>query len=507
MNFNLGSDRLTCEKIYQLSAHGDHSLSLSESVMDRIGSYRDVVETALKSNQTFYGINTGFGYLSDVKIDDNKLDELQVNLIRSHASGVGDRLSCDVTRALLVLRAHTFAMGYTGIHTDTVKKIIEFYDRSILPVIPSKGSVGASGDLAPLAHLALGLMGEGKVFYKGELCESGELLEKLGIDPLSPRPKEGLSLINGTHFMTALAAFAVREANMLVKSADIVSALTLDALRGTLKPFDERISKVRPQEGQGKVSENMRKLFSEQDEILSSHLECEKVQDPYSLRCIPQVHGATRDALRYVNNVVEIELNAITDNPICFTNGDIISGGNFHGQPIALAMDFLCMAIAEIGSISERRIEKITNPSLSGLPAFAIKDGGLNSGFMIPHVVAASLVSENKVLCHPACVDSIPTSADKEDHVSMGPISARKCREINSNISRILAIELLSACQGLDLLKPLKPNRVLGIVYDQVRIMSTGLDKDRSLSEDIDKLGTWILAGGLVELLASENLL
>ena len=343
-------------------------LNIGDDCVKRVESYRDIVESALKSKETFYGINTGFGFMADVKIDDSQLDQLQVNLIRSHASGVGEPISDEISKALLVLRAHTFCLGHTGIHKETVDKILEFFRKGVYPVIPSKGSVGASGDLAPLAHLALGLMGEGEVRYKGETCQSESVLAELGIEPLKPRPKEGLSLINGTHFMTAIAAFALREATMLAKSADVISAMTLDALRGTLKPFDARIHEVRPQVGQSLVSKNIRGLFSEDDEILASHKECGKVQDPYSLRCIPQVHGATRDALGYVEGIIEIELNAITDNPLCFENGDIISGGNFHGQPIALAMDFLCIAVAELGSISERRIEKITNPALSGLP-------------------------------------------------------------------------------------------------------------------------------------------
>ena len=506
MDFKLGAERLTCEKIYTLATQKRSALTFDKNAQKEVERYRKIVDKAVASEGTYYGINTGFGFMSDVKISTDKLFQLQENLIRSHAAGVGEPVSDEIVRALLVLRAHTFCLGHTGISKETVHKILEFFHKGIYPLIPAKGSVGASGDLAPLAHLALGLMGEGNVRYHGEVFAAEELLSQLSVPPLKPKAKEGLSLINGTHFMTAIGAFAAYEAKMLAKSADIIAAMTLDALRGTLKPFDERIHKLRHQTGQSVVSENMRALFSEDDEILESHKECGKVQDPYSLRCIPQVHGASRDALTYVDSVLEGELNSITDNPLCFENGDIISGGNFHGQPVALAMDFLCIAVAELGSISERRIEKITNPALSGLPAFAVEDGGLNSGFMIPHVVAASLVSENKVLCHPASVDSIPTSADKEDHVSMGPIAARKAREINQNLANILAIELLSACQGMDLLAPLKPGKALKEVYDKVRSMSCSLDRDRSLSHDMEKVGSFILEGGLLKLAGIDSL-
>jgi len=328
-----------------------------------------------------------------------------------------------------------------------------------------------------------------------------EALAKCQIKPLKLSPKEGLSLINGTQYMTTLAALAVEEARKLFLSADLITALSLDALRGTTRAFDERIHKIRPQEGQMASAARIRSMFTDPDPIMDSHADCSRVQDPYSFRCAPQVHGAAQDALAYVESKVNIELNSVTDNPLCFDDGDIISGGNFHGEPMAMAMDFLAIAAAEVGSISERRTEKLTNPNMSGLPAFLIKDGGLNSGYMIPHVVTAALVSENKVLSHPASVDSIPTSADKEDHVSMGPIAAWKARRIIKNLSHILAIELLAACQGLDLLRPLEPNAKLKKIYDAVRSMSPGMEVDRSLHEDIVQIAEWLLNGELVKLM------
>lgn len=325
-----------------------------------------------------------------------------------------------------------------------------------------------------------------------------KVCNSLRIKPLIPSPKEGLSLINGTHFMSVLGAFALEQAKYLVQSADVIAALSLEATRGTPSSFDKRIHEIRPQVGQRAVANNLRALYKDQSSIMESHKDCDKVQDPYSFRCIPQVHGASHDVLAFVEEKLNIELNSVTDNPLCFEDGSIISGGNFHGQPIAMSMDFLGIALAEIASISERRLEKMTNPTMSGLPAFIIKEGGLNSGFMIPHVVSAALVSENKSLSHPASVDSIPTSADKEDHVSMGPIAARKTQMIVENTANVLAIELLAACQGVDLLKPLTVNPVLQEVCDKVREISPHVESDRSLYKDIEKVKNWILEGGIV---------
>lgn len=494
--FRLGDDTLSAAVLTSLSRTPNPAIALTPGARDRINRYRGHVDAVLKSGERVYGINTGFGFLADVAIDPDKLQQLQVNLVRSHACGVGDPVSDEVVRALLVLRAHTFAIGHSGVRLETVESILNLLKHDILPIIPCQGSVGASGDLAPLSHLALGLMGEGDVRVDGRMMPASEALKAKGLKPLAPQAKEGLSLINGTHFMTTIAALALDEARHLTRGADVMCAMSLDAVRGTVAAFDQRIQDVRRQPGQSIVAANVRKLFEGGDGIMSSHEDCGKVQDPYSFRCVPQVHGAARDAISYVESVVERELNAVTDNPLVFDDGAVISGGNFHGEPVAMAMDMLAIAVAELGSISERRIEKITNPALSGLPPFATRDSGLNSGFMIPHVVAAALVSESKILCHPASVDSIPTSADKEDHVSMGPIAARKAREVIRNVRRILAIEALAASQGLDLLAPLAPSRALKAVFDEVRRLAPKMDVDRSLHREIEAVAGWISGNG-----------
>lgn len=494
--FRLGEDSLTCERLVQLASKPHPALTVSTAATKRVHDFRAVVEQVLASGERVYGINTGFGFLSDVAIDADKLEQLQANLVRSHACGVGPAIDDDIVRGLLVLRAHTFCLGHSGVRWETVQQTLDFLKYDILPVIPCQGSVGASGDLAPLAHLALGLMGEGDVRVKGETVPADQALKAFGLVPLVPGAKEGLALINGTHFMTTIAAFAVRDAKVLAQTADIAASMSLDAIRGTTRAFDERVHAVRNQAGQGVVAGNVRRLLAGPDEIMDSHKDCGKVQDPYSFRCVPQVHGASRDALDHVERVVQVDLNSVTDNPVVMIDGDVVSGGNFHGQPVALVMDFLAIAVAELGSIAERRVEKLTNPHQSGLPAFVTKESGLNSGFMIPHVVTAALVSENKILCHPASVDSIPTSADKEDHVSMGPIAARKARDVIRNVRNVLAIELLTAAQGIDLLAPLKPTAALWAVHQGVRSLSAAMHKDRSLHRDIAAVSDWIGAKG-----------
>lgn len=497
MGFSLGEEKLTCETLVSLASNPNPDIVVTETSWERVKQYRGYVDSVLKSSEKIYGINTGFGFLSDVSIEKDKLQQLQINLIRSHACGVGDFIDKEIVRGLLILRAHTFLLGHSAVTVECIENILQFLKHDILPMIPCKGSVGASGDLAPLSHLALGLIGEGDVWYNNEIVPVKNLLETLGIKQFRPSAKEGLSLINGTQFMTTIAAFAVVEAKNIAYAADAIAAMSLDAIRGTLSAFDDRIHAVRHQVGQREVAKNFLKFFEGDDQIRNSHVDCGKVQDPYSFRCIPQVHGASRDAIDYAERVVQGDLNSVTDNPLAFDEKTFISGGNFHGQPVALVMDFLGIAVAEFGSISERRTEKLTNPSLSGLPAFITKNSGLNSGFMIPHVVSAALVSENKILAHPASVDSIPTSADKEDHVSMGPIAARKCREINKNVAFALSIELLSACQGIDILAPLKPAPTLCKIYDKVREISPYMEEDRSLAKDMDILAKWILANGI----------
>lgn len=500
--FNLGTGHLTSQRLVALARIKNPPLNVSAEAWMRLEQFRRGVEDAAASESKIYGINTGFGFLSDVKIDAGKLAQLQVNLIRSHACGVGDYAPDEVVRGLLVLRAHTFLLGHSGVSRSAVETVLAFLKHDILPLVPEKGSVGASGDLAPLSHLALGLMGEGEVRWSGKRMPAAAALEATGVNPFKPGAKEGLSCINGTHFMACLGAFAVVDAEALCKTADVIAALSLDAIRGTLRAFDPRIHDVRKQPGQAVAAANIRNLLSGDDHVMASHADCGKVQDPYSFRCVPQVHGAVRGALDHVRAVVEGDLNSVTDNPLVFLDGngetDVISGGNFHGEPLALALDYLAIAIAEIASISERRTEKLTNPSQSGLPPFVTADSGLNSGFMIPHVVAAALVSENKVLCHPASVDSIPTSADKEDHVSMGPISAWKARQVIANATRVLSIEALTASQGIDLLAPLQPSPALQKFKAEVRKIAPRVESDRSMHHEILAVADWIASGKAV---------
>ncbi len=495
--FMLGEDWLSTSAYVNL-AKTKVKIAISNQTWERVELFRNLVDSKLQSGQVIYGINTGFGFLSNVPISSDQLETLQLNLIRSHACGVGEALEEVVAKGLLALRIHSFLLGHSGVSRECIETLISMFNHNIIPVIPLKGSVGASGDLAPLSHLALCLIGEGEVYHQGKIVSAATAFREHGIPIYQPKAKEGLSLINGTQFMSAISAFAVEEAKNLAISADLISALSLDGIKGSLGPFDARIQDIRRHAGQGEVARFMRSLFEDQDEIMHSHVDCNKVQDPYSFRCIPQVHGASRDFIQYAHSIVERELNSITDNPLVFENGDVISGGNFHGQYIAMAMDTLALAVCELGSISERRIEKLTNPSLSGLPPFTIRDSGLNSGFMIPHVVAASLVSENKILAHPAVVDSIPTSADKEDHVSMGPISARKAREIIKNVEIILAIEAITACQAIDLHAPLKPSFKLKKVYNVIRTVSKYMTSDRAMSKEIEQVAQLIRQGALV---------
>ncbi len=503
--YQIGAETLNTRQLLVLATDTAIRFELAPAAKNELMARRKIVEQLLRDNKTVYGINTGFGFLADVKIEVDKLTQLQENLIRSHACGVGEPLAPVVTRALMIAKAHALSLGASGVTLTCMQALIDFLNHNICPLIPTQGSVGASGDLAPLAHMALALMGEGEVTYQNKRVAAVIALQEAGIKPLQLSAKEGLALINGTQFMTAVGAFAIEEARQLAQAADCAAALSLDALRGTVAAYDERIHAARQQIGQRLVAKNMRSIFASNDPIMQSHADCAKVQDPYSFRCVPQVHGASRDGIEYVATIIDRELNSASDNPLIFADGAVISGGNFHGQPVAQALDFLAIAVAELGSIAERRIEKLTNPHMSGLPAFLVKDGGLNSGFMIPHVVAASLVSENKILAHPASVDSIPTSADKEDHVSMGPIAARKARDICRNVSHILAIELLAAAQGIDLLAPLKPCKPLAALYDQVRKVAPVMERDRSLSSEIQQLAGWVVSGAIGGLMQKQG--
>jgi histidine ammonia-lyase len=463
-------------------------LSIKPSSWDNMKKSRQVVLDIVKRGLPVYGINTGFGALASKQIADSDLSQLQYNLIRSHCTGVGNPFSRDVTRAIILSRANCLIQGFSGVTPDVVHLLLEMINHDITPVVPEKGSVGASGDLAPLSHIALALIGEGDVKFEGKIVRSDFAFHQCGLTPAKLGPKDGLALINGTSVMLALGALAVTDCISIMKQADIISCLTLDAVRGTPTAFDARISKLKPQPGQVEVSYNLLKLITG-SEIIHAHPEDGKVQDPYSLRCIPQVHGACRQTLRHAVEVLEIELNSVTDNPLVFPEtGDVISGGNFHGEALALCLDYLAMGVSEIGNIAERRVEKMMNPHFSDLPAFLTKNSGLNSGLMIAHVTMAALASENKGLCHPASIDSIPTSTDKEDHVSMGVTAGRKLHEVIKNVQSCLAIELLCNTQGLDFLRPLKSSPALEKVHQLVRKHVPPIEEDRAFYLDIERL-------------------
>ena len=485
----LDGESLTLEQFRSVALDGRGATWGSEARF-RVRSAREVVERAVASDAAVYGVNTGFGNLANVRIDRADLATLQERLVLSHAAGVGEPLSEPAVRGMLVLRANTLARGYSGVREEIVDGLLALLNRELHPVVPSRGSVGASGDLAPLAHLALPLIGRGEVFHRGRRRPAREALADEGIAPLVLAPREGLGLINGTQATTSLLALAALESRRLVRVADLVGALATDAFRGTDSAFDARVHSVRAHPGQRESAENLWRLMVG-SEIRDSHrVDDVRVQDPYSFRCMPQVHGATRDVLGDVERKLAIEMNSATDNPLVFAHADgeseMLSGGNFHGQPMALAADFLAIAMAELGSISERRAEKLTNDAFSGLPPFLAENAGLNSGFMMAQVTAAALASENKTLCHPASVDSIPTSADKEDHVSMGMWAALKATQVVANVRRILAIELLAAAQGVDLLRPLRSSAPLEALHAALRTRVPKWDQDREMAPDLE---------------------
>ncbi len=498
MTVELTGQNLTLEELERVAFRGEQ-VSLSEKAHERVRSSRQVVENILSGDAVVYGINTGFGNFKNVVISPADLERLQLNLVRSHAAGVGEPFTEDVVRAILLLRINALASGFSGVNPETLDALLGMLNAGVHPVIPKKGSVGASGDLAPLAHVALVLIGEGEARYRGERLSGEDALERAGLSPTALRPKDGLALINGTQVISALLANAVNMASRLVRSADVIGALTLDALLGTDVAFDPRIHEARPHPGQIASASNLRRLL-EGSELRESHEACERVQDSYSLRCMPQVHGAARDALGYVRGVVETEINSATDNPMIFVDGgDVLSGGNFHGQPVALAADFLTIALAELGAIGERRVERLVNPDLSGLPAFLVEEGGLNSGFMIPQVTAAALASENKTYSHPASVDSIPTSANQEDHVSMGVTAARKTNEVARNLAQILAIELLSCAQALEFRRPLRSSPALEAVHARLRESVPRYEQDRAHYPDIAAATQLVVSGTVID--------
>jgi histidine ammonia-lyase len=503
-SLKLGLESLTLKQVHEVAVQ-ERRVELSKEAIQKIKKSHEFLMSKVGTGDTYYGINTGFGLLSNVRIPQEDLETLQYNLLRSHAVGMGQTLGDSYVRAMLLLRASTLAIGHSGVSLALVEQILGVLNRGVIPLIPEQGSVGASGDLAPLSHLALVLIGEGRARVKGQEMSGAQALQSVGMKPLRLGPKEGLALINGTQFMTAIGVLNLLSAERLCDLSDLVGSMTLEALRGTVNAFEPEIHEVRPHPGQKTAAANIRNILLSgggKSEISKSHENCGKVQDPYSLRCMPQVHGASRDTLAFVRQVLEREVNSVTDNPLIFPDSEkILSGGNFHGQIVAIAMDALSIATAELGSISEQRLEKLVNPAISDLPAFLTPQGGLNSGFMIVQVAAASIVSENKTLCHPASVDSIPTSADKEDHVSMGAWAARKASQVVNNTERVLILELMAAAQGIDLLRPNKSSEAIEKVHRLIRKKVARLDSDRVIYEDYEPLRQLINSDEFAEVL------
>jgi histidine ammonia-lyase len=504
---HINGNDLTLEAVHEVASEPRRAVLLAPDARAAVNVARSVVDEIVAGNKLAYAITTGVGKLSDVRIAGEQIRELQVNLVRSHAVGVGEPLSVRDTRAMMLLRANSLAKGHSGVRALVIDTLCEMLNRGVTPVVPSQGSVGASGDLAPLAHLALALIGEGECFGEnGAIVPSREVLQRAQIKPLVLEAKETISLINGTQAMLAVGALALLAAETLVDTADVLGGLCCDALKGTDTAFDERIHRARPHRGQIKTAANLRQML-EGSQIRESHRECGRVQDAYSLRCIPQVHGAVRDTLAHCRAVFETEANSAVDNPLVFitdaknSEGDVISGGNFHGEPLAFALDFLAIALSALAGISERRIERLVNPALSeGLPAFLAPDAGLNSGFMMPQVVAAALVSENKVYAHPASVDSITTSGNKEDFVSMGMTAANKLKRIVDNTRNVLAIEAMAVAQALDFLAPLKSSKRGQAAHAAIRSVCATMDKDRVMYQDFARISQLIASGKLAEI-------
>jgi len=498
VTISIDGNSLTLGDVLTVS-RGEAAIRLAEGAVPRIEEARAYVERLLAEDAVVYGVTTGFGKFAEVRIAGEDALQLQRNLIFSHCCGVGEPLGAEETRAVMLLRANVLAKGYSGARLLVLQTLINMLNAGVLPVIPSKGSVGACGDLAPLAHLSAVLMGEGEAIFGGRRMPGGEALRSAGIEPVVLRAKEGLALINGTQMMTGVGILSLLRAENSAKAADVACALSLEALRGTRTPYLDLTQAVRPHPGQRATARNLLRLL-EASEILVAHASCGKVQDAYSLRCAPQVHGAAKEALAFVRRVLEVEVNAATDNPLVFVPEELVlSGGNFHGQPIAQAMDILAIAVAQMANISERRVECMMDPSTSDeLPAFLCHRGGLNSGLMIAQVTAAALVSENKILTHPACVDSIPTSANKEDFVSMGAHATLKAREVVRNVQRVIAIELLCGAQGLEFRRADRPGKGTGAAWAFIRESIPPLEDDRPQTPDIERLSRLIEDGSLV---------
>ncbi|MDC7955899.1 histidine ammonia-lyase [Fusobacterium simiae] len=496
----LSSKRITLEDLINVTRRG-YKVSISEEAYEKIDKARALVDKYVEDGRVSYGITTGFGKFAEVSISKEQTGQLQKNIVMSHSCSVGNPLPIDVARGVVLLRAVNLAKGYSGARRIVVEKLVELLNKEVTPWIPEKGSVGSSGDLSPLAHMSLVLIGLGKAYYKGELLEAKDALAKAGIEPIqSLSSKEGLALTNGTQALTSTGAHVLYDAINLSKHLDIAASLTMESLHGIIDAYDPRISEVREHTGQINTAENMRKILSGSKNVTKQG--AERVQDSYVLRCIPQIHGASKDTLEYVKKKVEIEINAVTDNPIIFVDTDeVISGGNFHGQPMALPFDFLGIALSEMANVSERRIEKMVNPAINhGLPAFLVEDGGLNSGFMIVQYSAAALVSENKVLAHPASVDSIPTSANQEDHVSMGSVAAKKSKDIFENVRKVIGMELITACQAIELKGAKdKLSPATKVAYEEIRKIIPHVDVDRPMYIDIHAAEDIIKTNKIVE--------
>lgn len=492
----INGNNLTLNNLVNI-ARNSYKVVLDEEAEERVKRSRRIVDDIVENDRVVYGITTGFGKFADVTISQDDCKTLQRNLIVSHACGTGEVFPIDITRAIMLLRINNLAKGYSGIRLSTLNTLIEMLNKGVHPIIPEKGSLGASGDLAPLAHMVLPMIGEGEAEYEGEILSGLEAMKRAGIDIVELTSKEGLALINGTQVMTAVGALALYDSISLIKISDIAASLTLEALRGIKDAYDLRTHIVRPHKGQIDTAKNILNLI-EGSSFTTRQGEL-RVQDAYTLRCVPQVHGASKDAINYVKEKVEIEINSVTDNPIITEEGDVISGGNFHGQPMAISFDFLGIAAAEIANISERRLERLINFQLNDLPPFLVKHGGLNSGFMITQYAAAALVSENKVLAHPASVDSIPSSANQEDHVSMGTIAARKARDIVENAIRVLATELMAACQAIDFREGFKLGCGTQEAYNIIREEVEFIENDKIMYKELDKCTELIKNGKLLD--------
>jgi histidine ammonia-lyase len=495
-NFNYGVDKLTASKAIDIST-GKIKAVLHKDAIKKIQTSHQSVQQIVDNNKTVYGVNTGFGILANTKISEADTAVLQHKILQSHSVGVGDNIAPEIAKLMLITKVHALAQGYSGVRLETIERILWHIENNVIPVVPEKGSVGASGDLAPLAHLFLPLIGLGKVVYQKREQETGNILKQFSLSPIQLGPKEGLALINGTQFILSFAVKAVQRTHNCLEAADIIGAMSLEALTGTKAPFDERLHQLRPFAGNKLVAQRLRLLLKD-SAIMQSHIDCGRVQDPYSLRCMPQVHGASRNAWLHLKELTEIELNAVTDNPIIFSANDTISGGNFHGQPLALPLDYACFAAAEIGNISDRRCYLLLEGKW-GLPMLLMKNVGLNSGFMIPQYTTAALVTENKTLCFPASADSIPTSLGQEDHVSMGSISGRKLNKVLDNLEYILAIELLTACQAIEFRRPLKSSAILEFAHEYVRRFVSFAEEDRIFADDIEQIKNIIADFSFVE--------